>query len=217
MAFKLLTVAAGIGLTVAMPAQALTAIASLYSTGVDATGVATTGNGADLHWTLAGGTAYTGGSNGVFPIGPWVNDSSTSRWITPTPSAADGEPVAPFTYSTTFSLAGLAPGSASFSGQFAADDTVTAVTLNGIALPINGGGYSAFSAFTSAAGTFVAGLNTLSFTVLNGGGGPTGLDVQISGSADPSVIPEAATWAMMVTGFAIAGIAFRRRTHAVAA
>ena len=217
MAFRFLTTAAGLALTAAMPAQALTAITTLYSTGVDNAGVGTSGNGVDLHWTLAGGTAYTGATNGQFPVPPWVAETALSRWVTPQPLAAHSEPKIDFTYSTTFSLAGFDPKSASFSGKFAADDTVTLVTLNGVALPISGGGYKSWTAFDSSTGQFLAGLNTLSFTVYNGGGGPTGLDVQLNGSADASVIPEAATWAMMVTGFAMAGTAFRRRTRAVAA
>ena len=36
-------------------------ITTLYNTGVNNLGVATTGSAADLHWTLAGGPVYTGG------------------------------------------------------------------------------------------------------------------------------------------------------------
>ena len=219
MAFRILTITVGAAaaLTAAMPAAALTAITTLYSTGVDASGVGTVGNGVDLHWTLAGGTAYTGATNGQFPVPPWVAETATSRWVTPQPLAAYSEPKIDFTYSTTFSLAGFDPKSASFTGKFAADDTVTAITLNGVALPYSGGGYKSWTSFDSSTGGFVDGLNTLSFTVYNSGGGPTGLDVQISGSAEPSVIPEAATWVMMMTGFAFAGTAVRRRTRSVAA
>ena len=49
-----------------------------------------TGNGADQHWTLDEGPAYTGGVNGQFPIGPWVLDNNISRWITPTSNAKAG-------------------------------------------------------------------------------------------------------------------------------
>ena len=64
-------------------------ITGLYNTGVDNTGVATTGNGADQHWQLNGGAAFTGGTNGNFPIGPWLAETAASRWLTPTSNAAD--------------------------------------------------------------------------------------------------------------------------------
>lgn len=65
------------------------AISTLFNTGVDATGVSTTGNGADLHWTVGGGSAFNGGTNGSFPIGPWLagrgvalgdTDEQRERW-----------------------------------------------------------------------------------------------------------------------------------------
>jgi hypothetical protein len=198
-------------LLAAMPAGA--AVITIYNTGVDNSGVATTGNGADLHWTLAGGTAYTGGTNGVFPIGPWVADSSTSRWITPTPSAGDSNAVTTFVFSTTFDLTGLKASTASLSGTFAADDSAT-IFLNGVQVgAVNQGGYSSFTPFTIGSG-FVAGVNTLTFAALNSGAGPTGVNVVVSGTA---AVPEAATWVMMVAGFGLVGAGLRRRSGAVAA
>jgi hypothetical protein len=165
--------AAGLALLAIVPANAAS-ITTLYNTGVNNLGVATTGSAADLHWTLAGGPAYTGGVNGTFPIGPWVSDTATSRWVTPTRSARDANAVASYSYSTTFLLAGLSAASASFSGQFAADDTVTAIVLNGTTISAGGGGFSAYTAFASTGGSFLAGTNTLTLVTLNSGGGPAG-------------------------------------------
>lgn len=75
-------------LSMSFAAHAAT-IVGLYNTGVDDSGVATAGNGADTHWTLNGGAAYTGATNGTFPINPWVAESATSRWLTPTPHASN--------------------------------------------------------------------------------------------------------------------------------
>jgi hypothetical protein len=197
---------------VSLPVNA--AVITIYNTGVDNSGVATTGNGADLHWTLAGGTAYTGGTNGVFPIGPWVADSSTSRWITPTTNASDSNAVSTFAFSTTFNLTGLKAATASLSGTFAGDDSAT-IFLNGVQIgAANQGGYSFLTNFTINSG-FVAGVNTLTFAALNSGAGPTGVNVVVSGTAD--AVPEAATWAMMVAGFGLVGFSLRRRSGAVAA
>ena len=52
--------AAGLALLAIVPANAAS-ITTLYNTGVNNLGVATTGSAADLHWTLAGGPVYTGG------------------------------------------------------------------------------------------------------------------------------------------------------------
>lgn len=212
--FKYIIAATALALVAVAPASAAT-ITTLYSTGVDNAGVSTTGNGVDLHWTLAGGTAYTGGANGSYPIGPWVSESATSRWITPTNNAADNNATTSFTYSTTFSLTGFQVTSASFSGKFAADDQVTSILLNGTAIGAIGGGYTSFTSFDSTGGLFVAGLNTLTFVTLNSGSGPTGLNVELSGNA--TAVPEPATWGLMITGFGMVGFAARRRTRAVVA
>lgn len=196
----------------AVPAGAAT-IGDLYSTGVTASGVATTGNGADIHWTLAGGPAYTGGTNGQFPIGPWVADDGSSRWITPTTNAGDGTPVTTYSFSTSFDLTGYSLNGASIGGTFAADDSAT-IFLNGVQVgAANQGGYSFRTGFTINSG-FVAGLNTLTFVALNSGAGPTGLNVVVSGVA---FVPEPATWSLMIAGFGMVGFAARRRRTAFAA
>lgn len=222
MTFKFAFVAAGIALMASgasgrpvhnlATANAAT-ITTLYNTGVDNAGVATTGNGVDLHWTLAGGTAYTGGVNGTYPIGPWLAETATSRWITSTPSAGDVVG-SPFTYSTTFSLTGFNVSSAALTGRFAGDNGVTAILLNGTSISTGANGYTSFTAFSSGATPFVAGTNTLTFELRNDGG-PAGLRVEVAGTAD--AVPEAATWTMMIVGFGLVGAGLRRRTGVVAA
>ena len=207
-------------LVATVPAGATTAIGTLYSTGVDNAGAATTGHGADLHWSLGEASAYTGGANGVFPIGPWVAETATARWITPSANAADSyDPSVDglYTYTETFSLAGYKAATAKFSGTFAADNTVDSIVLNGTTLAASGGSFSSLTSFTSAGGTFNAGLNTITFTVRNfalNGGNPTGLFVNIAGTA---AVPEPASWALMVAGLGLVGIATRRRTRTIAA
>jgi len=67
--FITVAIVAARALVAVVPANAVT-ILTLYNTGVDAGGVATTRNSADLYWTLGNGTADTGAINGVFPIVP---------------------------------------------------------------------------------------------------------------------------------------------------
>lgn len=207
-----------------VPVHAVT-ITGLYNTGVDGSGVAVPGVGAvDQHWTLAGGTAYVSGQNGVFPLnGPWLADNATSRWVTPQPRAgATLDPVANglYFYNLAFSLAGFDPATASFVGRFAADNQVTRISLNGNVLAASGGGFRSWTSFVANSG-FVAGLNNLQITVTNVGqqsGNPSGLRVEFTGSdvtAFPP-LPEPASWTMMIIGFGLTGAAMRRRQASVA-
>lgn len=199
-------------LLAALPANAAI-ITSLYSTGVDNSGVATTGNSADLHWNLVGGTAYTGGTNGVYPIGPWIAESAMSRWITPTQNATDDVGANSYVFTTTFSLTGFKPATATLSGKFTGDNGVTAIFLNGTKISNGADGFSSFTAFNSGAATFLAGTNTLTFNLRNDGG-PAGLRVEVGGTA---AVPEPATWGLLVVGFGFVGFAARRRAISIAA
>lgn len=211
--FKYVIAATALALVAVAPASSAT-IATLYSTGVDASGVATTGNGADLHWTLAGGPVFTGASNSVYPVGAWVSETSASRWITPTDTAADNSTAGAYSYSTTFSLTGFNALTAAFTGKFAADNSVTSILLNGNLLASSSGGYGSFTSFSSAGGIFNTGINTLTVVTQNDGG-PAGLNVELGGTA--TAVPEPATWGLMLAGFVMVGAAARRRSRAVAA
>ena len=205
-----------------VPANAVT-ITTLYNTGVAADGTIAVGNGADVHWMLNDGAVFTGGTNGNFPIGPWLADDTNSRWLTPSANAADSFDATTdglYTYSETFSLAGINAATASFTGRFAVDNSVDTILLNGVALAGSGGTFTGFTSFSSAGGTFNAGNNTLTFIVRNfasASGNPTGLRVEVAGVGDPiSAIPEPSTWAMLVMGMGLTGFAARRRKAALA-
>lgn len=201
----------------AAPASAVT-IAGLTNTGA---GFALGTNGIDSNWKLFGGSAFVSGTNGVFPLATnWLADTNVSRWITPTNNAGDSlSPVTDdnYAYTLNFSLAGFNPGTASFFGQFAADNLVTSILLNGNLLAASGGGFGSWTIFGATSG-FVAGTNTLTFNVTNFGqvdGNPSGLRVEFVES-DVSMVPEPATWAMLIAGFGLVGATARRRSRAAA-
>lgn len=215
---KTLAVAVLLAGTTAATAGTLT---TLYDTGVDVNGVATTGHAADLHWTVDGGAAYTGATNGQFPIPPWIAETSTSRWITPTANATDTYDFADhvYTYTETFTLTASQAAHARFSGRFASDNLVDSIKVNGTTVPgsgpVGGAGFTAYQPFSSDGVALVAGANTLTFAVRNIAAttqNPTGLRVEVAGT-----VPEASTWAMLLAGFGLVGVATRRRSAIVAA
>lgn len=192
-------------------------ITSLYNTGA---GFALGSNGIDDNWRLFTETpAYVSGTNGQFPIGPWLADTNTSRWITPTNNAGDSlDPVTDdiYTYSLVFNLNGLGSNTASFAGRFAADNAVTAIRLNGNLLSANGGAFTSWKDFGTNTG-FVTGFNTLEFDVTNFGqadGNPSGLRVEFLRSTAFEAVPEPQSWALMIAGFGLVGVSMRRRKSA---
>lgn len=190
-------------------------IAGLYNTGASFAAGAQ-----DTHYALSSTTNTVGAygyvsSNGTFPIaGNWLANTTTSSWLTPTSSQGESfDPSAngTYTWTTTFDLTGFDAASASFSGQFAADNSALAY-LNGNLIGTSNG-FASFSAFAATANDFVAGVNTLSFVVTNlaqNGGNPTGLRVEFL-SSNVAAVPEADTYAMMLAGLGLMGAIARRK------
>jgi hypothetical protein len=120
-------------------------------------------------------------NSGVFPMGPWLNNGPSSKWIAPQANQTNGNPQGDYTYHTTFDLTGLNPATAVLLGQWGADNTAV-MKLNGAAVA-SVVGFAGLTPF-SLNGGFVPGINTLDFVVTNwpSGPSPTGLRVEISGT-----------------------------------
>jgi hypothetical protein len=149
--------------------------------------------------------------NGSFPIGPWFENDATSSWIGSASPAAAGD----YTYTTTFSLAGLETSTASIGGFWAGDNTGLSILLNGSATGItaNAGlvNLASFTGFTiDNTANFFAGNNTLSFTI-NNADGPTGLRVAMTGNADAitTEVPEPSDF--VGTAFAFGSVVLLKR------
>jgi hypothetical protein len=116
-------------------------------------------------------------------------------------------------YRMTFSLAGLNAATAQISGSWGADNSGL-IFLNGASTGVAVAGFGSLTPF-SISGGFVSGLNTLDFSI-GDGGPPTAFRVDnLSGTANVlrGGIPEPTTWAMMLVGFfGLGGLA--RRRHA---
>jgi hypothetical protein len=184
-------------------------IAGLKNTGLGASGTV------DSNYSLSSAASTTPviTYDSQWPIGPWLANDSTSKWITPTGS--QGESFDPssngtYTYTLTFDLTGYNAASAMFSGRLAADNSVQVKLNNSV---IGGGtGFTDWTSFGASSG-FVSGVNTLDFVVNNwaqNGGNPTGLRVEF-GASSIAAVPEPETYAMLLGGLAMVGALARRR------
>lgn len=191
------------------PAQAA-AITTLFSTGVDSAGNPLPDGSVDPHYTVSpGAAAFVIGNPGA--VG-WVGNTASSSWISATTDAQPGG--GPFTYTTTFSLAGLNASTAILTGSIAADDQGS-IILNGVVVfntvPTGSAPWSFLAPFTITSG-FVAGINTLQLDIPNNidgpDDGPSGVQLDISGTAS---VPEPASMAMLGLGVMALGAIRRRR------
>jgi hypothetical protein len=194
-------------------------ITTLFNTGVDASGTPLSdGTIGDPHYTLVSVPSGTTDlrvrtSAGGYPIPPYIGDDSLSAWIGPNNDPQVDGPVGLFDYRTTFDLTGLNPATASISGGWSSDNDGVKILLNGVD---TGNPPTSFIQFAigfapfSIGSGFVSGVNTLDFIVDNGGG-PTALRVEMTGNA--AVIPEPATLALAGIGLvSLAGYGWRRRS-----
>ena len=212
-----------LAITLGLATSSMAVPITLFNTGVDAGGTVVPHNTiGDAHYTLtsvpAGSTTTTRAitSAGGFPIGPWLGDNTDSRWIGPDNDRTDSQyadddltgPVGLYEYQTTFDLTGLVPLTALISGRWSADDSGTDILLNGVSTGQTASNYFSWTDFSLSDG-FLPGINTITIIVNNSGGGPTGLRVEMSGTASASVPESGATVALF--GLALVGLFGARR------
>jgi hypothetical protein len=205
-----------LGVSALSVATAQAQVSGLYNTGVDLTGVS------DNAWSIIGGTgtgvgatpynAYANSAGTGYPGGPWVPNSAISQWDTPTnpfTGSLDPSVNGTYIYETKFTVTGAVPSALNF--QFAADNEVSSITLNGNTIytgPIDGSSQYGFWTPVTASG-LIDGLNTLDFTVVNyaqsGNGNPSGLNVEFA----PGPVPGAGLAGL--AALALAGLYARTR------
>jgi hypothetical protein len=184
-------------------------IPKLYNTGVDDSGGLLADGQLDTHYTITASTdANFPGPDAFtllpgFPVGPWIAEGPTSRWIAPQADQSVGNEPGAYTFTTTFDLTGRDPTTAQVSGFVTADNSVTAVRLNGNDLGITAGGFNLFHPLSIPLGSpFIDGTNLLEFDVSNAGAlpNPIGFRVEMTGRVTapdekPSVVtaPESQT------------------------
>ena len=193
-------------------------ITSLYNTGVNGAGVSLPDSTlGDPHYSLVsvpGGTSdlLVRTSAGGYPIPPYFGDSPRSAWIGPNNDHQVDGPVGLYDYQTTFNLTGFNPLTASIKGGWSSDNDGVKILLNGVDTGNPATNFAQFSigfAPFSISGGFKSGWNTLDF-IVNNGGGPTALRVDMLGTA--RAVPEPSSFALLgLGGISLAVGAYRRR------
>ena len=155
------------------------AVAGLFPTGVNAMGARLAVGAIDPHYVLSSTDANFPGPDAltVTPAGGWAAAGANSRWIS-IRATTNGAMGGVYTYTTTFTLAGVDPATATLSGRWACDDSCV-LRLNGTQVATDPTPAWPLAAnFAVPVGSpFKVGVNTLAFVTTNATGGPTGLQV----------------------------------------
>jgi hypothetical protein len=186
---------------------------------INNTGVGNTPGGADPFWTVT--TSPTPGSTNAFvtttpgyPFPFWLADTATYGWDSPQSSYTGNQTDSANTnyfYTTTFDLTGLDPTMALIQFQYAVDDSLTAIILNGNTLTgFPAGGLTVLSPVQTINSGFIAGINTITFEVFNGpnpNNNPDGLLVDFTNA---TTTPEPSAILMLGAGLSALGLVRRR-------
>ncbi len=181
-------------------------IPTLFNTGVDNSNSLLPANSQDPHWTLienpdpthpGTSTFVVNDVGGVIPFGGqsqnWSSNGPKSKWIgcKPNQSSPSSQPntsgAGNYIYRLSFDLTGFNPNTAVVKGVFVSDTYTLDIRLNGVStgfkdLNTNDWIFQPFVSFIMTRG-FVSGTNTLDFVVVNNIQSPSGLRVEISGTA----------------------------------
>ena len=170
-------------------------IPGLFNTGVSDDNTLLPDGATDPHYTLIASAdpSFPGPLTKVvnssgYPIPPWIANGPNSKWIAPRADEITS-PTGIYTYRITFDLTGLDHSSAVITGQWTTDNDGVDILINGMSTGFTTPGDAfaqGFFLFTIGSG-FVPDTNTLDFVVHNGvpgGDNPTGLRVELSGTAN---------------------------------
>lgn len=193
---KLLAAAFVSTLALASTAANAADIVGLYDTGVDGSGNKLANGASDTHYLLNGSASpvvYTNAAYVTSPDAMFIGVQANGGYTNPTN-----------VYTLTFNVDAAEVSTAQLSGEFAADNLGT-VTLNGNQLiSLTGGAHSNYNtlhAFSAAAADFVAGANTLTFTITDLGPPSAFMVTDLSGTVTGSAVPEPGAWSMLFAGF----------------
>ena len=198
-------------MTLGLAVQAHADSFTIFGTGEDTSGAFLPAGAVDQNYTI---TSYPGTVGA--PLSAYVENLSPNPFWPGTVSS--GDTLTPdvagtgwYTYTTSFSLAGYDPATASLAGFWSADDAMEGVYLNGDIIPGTGyqWGWPAQGTFTAASG-FQAGTNTLSFVVDQADNYWDYINVaDMTVTTEPASVPEPPV--ILLLGLGLMGLAGLRR------
>jgi hypothetical protein len=147
-------------------------VATLFNTGVDASGAVLAPGAADPHFILTAAAQGPVNTNAIVSSSnpAWTANDTASSWISVVSSGSTSINAGGYNYLTRFPLAGFIPGSVQIQANVAVDDNLTDVLFNGTSLGISCSGYAAFNGPFALSGAALPGTNTLEFRTVNRGG-----------------------------------------------
>ena len=157
----------------------------LFSTGVDATGVALAPGSADPHYRVTtepdGNPPADALVQSGIPSPPWVANTQESMWIGFTENTGAGAP-GDYVYSTTVNMTGINRSNYLLTGRWSVDNFGSSVLINGVESTVipDSPDFLGYTWFEGTADYFglTTGVNNVDFLVTNGApAGPTGLKV----------------------------------------
>jgi hypothetical protein len=173
---------------------------NLFNTGIDATGGLLADGKSDPHYELisvpntsTSQTRVRRDAKGwpLYPNGPYIQDNGISSWIGPNNDVSLNGPAGKYTNETTFSI--NEKGVSVIEGKWSSDNDGVEILLNGE--KVSGAtSYEQFRSFVPFRITsgFRQGVNQLQF-VVNNGGAPTALRVELNCSLSAAVSSPAKT------------------------
>jgi hypothetical protein len=118
------------------------AVTGLFPTGVNASGAPAASGSTDVHYALSSNDLNFPGPAAIVvdPAGGWTGNTATSKWLS-VATSTNGTTGRSYTYTTTFTLAGVNPTSATLTGKWSCDDSCV-MQLHGtaVARPAAGAG-----------------------------------------------------------------------------
>ncbi|HEX2787504.1 MAG TPA: hypothetical protein VHP32_06320 [Ignavibacteria bacterium] len=167
-------------------------IPGIFNTGVNGNNQLLADGEVDLHYKLVssddsqypGPDAFIPASD-IWPIGQWIPNGPESKWIAPRFDADKFNASGYYVYRLTFDLTSFHYNTAEIGGIWSTDNNGMDILINGTST----GFQTPFESFYGISPFFIntgfqPGLNTIDFIVYNGHA-PTGLRVEIKGTAVP--------------------------------
>lgn len=185
-------------------------ITSLFNTGMITNETPLVEGSVDPHYELIanpdtffpGSAAYVVITTGHPISDAWLANGLDSQWIAPRANQDEniggGNIGGTYVYRTTFDLTGLDPATARISGRWSTDNIGSDILINGTSTgnSLPNFGWAQLHDFEISNG-FIPGINTLDFVLFNEGG-PTGLRVEMAGTA---LVPEPSSMAFVCIAF----------------